>query len=107
MSDQAKGDETTGDAATKAVFDRIEQLLEFPAKFPLKIMGLRQDDFAQNISNVIIRHIPDYNPAGMELRVSSKGTYLSLTADLVVQSRDQLEALYKEVAAHPQVKVVL
>ena len=30
-----------------SAFDRLEQLLEFPVDFPLKIMGRRVDEFAQ------------------------------------------------------------
>lgn len=95
------------DDATKASFDRIEQLLEFPAKFPLKIMGERVDHFAQTIAELILAHVPEFDPKGLELRASSKGTYLSVTADLTVQSRAQLEGLYRALAAHPLVRVVL
>ena len=65
-------------------FDRIEQLLEFPADFPLKVMGQRVDGFAQAISALVTEHIPAFDPAGIELRTSSRGTYLSLTLPLRV-----------------------
>ncbi len=89
------------------VFDRLEKLLEFPVDFPLKIMGKRVDTFAQQISAVVRRHVPEFDPATIELRSSSKGTYLSVTVVVRVQSREQLEGLYREVAAHPLVKIVL
>jgi uncharacterized protein len=90
-----------------AAFDRLEQLLVFPTVFPLKVMGLRVDHFAQEICKVVGTYIPDFDPSKIEMRVSSKGTYLSVTLSLDVVSRSQLEAVYRAVSAHPLVKIVL
>lgn len=84
-----------------------EELLQFPCDFPLKIMGSRTDDFAQAIVTVVQRHCPDFEPANMEMRPSSKGTYLGLTCTVRATSRAQLDALYRELSTHPMVKVVL
>ncbi len=88
-------------------FDRLEKLLEFPAVFPLKVMGVRVENFAQEIAEVVRTHIPEFDPASLEMRSSSKGTYLSVTLSLNVSSRGQLEAVYRAVSAHPLVKIVL
>jgi len=90
-----------------ASFDRIEQLLEFPVDFPLKIMGRRVDGFAQAIAALVGEHVPDFDPATMELRPSSQGTYLSLTVVVRVHSRAQLEKLYVALSEHPMVRIVL
>lgn len=82
-------------------------LLEFPCDFPLKIMGARTHDFAQSIVEVVIRHAPDFNPATAEMRPSTKGNYLSLTCTIRATSQSQLDNLYRELTAHPMVKVVL
>jgi len=37
--------------------------LEFPCAFPIKIMGRRQDGFAQQIADIVVRHAPDFDPA--------------------------------------------
>jgi uncharacterized protein len=90
-----------------SAFDRLEKLLVFPAVFPLKVMGLRVDNFAQEISTLVRTHIPDFDPSSIEMRSSSKGTYLSVTVNLNVSSRVQLETVYKAVSTHPLVKIVL
>jgi len=82
-------------------------LLEFPCAFPIKIMGAARDDFAQAILAVVLRHAPDYDAADMEMRASSGGNYLSLTCTVRATSQAQLDALYRELSAHPLVKVVL
>jgi putative lipoic acid-binding regulatory protein len=84
-----------------------KSLLEFPCDFPLKIMGARTDDFAQTIIEVVLRHAADFDPASVEMRPSSKGNYLSLTCTVLAQSQLQLDNLYRELSAHPMVKVVL
>ncbi len=84
-----------------------ESLLKFPCDFPIKVMGQRQDGFAQTVLEVVLRHAPDFDAAAMEMRPSTKGNYLSLTCTFRAVSREQLDALYRELSAHPLVKVVL
>lgn len=84
-----------------------ESLLDFPCDFPLKIMGAAVDGFAQAIVAVVLVHAPDFDPAGVEMRPSSSGKYLSLTCTVRATSQTQLDALYRELSAHPLVKVVL
>ena len=84
-----------------------ESLLKFPCDFPIKVMGQRQDGFAQAVLEVVLRHAPDFDAAAMEMRPSAKGNYMSLTCTIRAVSRAQLDALYGELSAHPLVKVVL
>jgi hypothetical protein len=84
-----------------------ESLLVFPCDFPIKIMGRREEGFAQEILTVVHRHAPDFDAAAMEMRASANGNYLSLTCTVRARSRDQLDALYRELTSHPLVKVVL
>lgn len=84
-----------------------QSLLEFPTDFPIKIMGKAADGFAQAVLDVVLVHAPDFDAAGMEMRASSGGNYLALTCTIRATSREQLDALYRELTAHPMVKVVL
>ena len=84
-----------------------DTLLEFPCDFPLKIMGANDAGFAQAIATVVISHAPDFDVATMEMRPSKAGNYLSLTCTVRAVSQAQLDALYRELTAHPAVKVVL
>ncbi|MFN7432876.1 MAG: YbeD family protein, partial [Betaproteobacteria bacterium] len=79
----------------------------FPTDFPIKVMGLRVDQFAQEIVAVVREHAPDFDPATLELRASSGGKYLSVTATVRATSRTQLDTLYRALTRHPLVKVVL
>ncbi len=84
-----------------------DTLLEFPCDFPLKIMGATRDDFAQAIVAVVLKHAPDFDPASVTMRPSKAGNYLSLTCTIRATSKAQLDALYRELTAHPWVKIVL
>ena len=84
-----------------------ESLLAFPTEFPIKVMGRRETDFAQGVAEIVLRHAPDFDPKTMEMRPSSKGKYLGLTVTIIAQSREQLDALYRELSVHPAVVMVI
>lgn len=84
-----------------------ETLLEFPCDFPLKVMGATRDGFAQAIVEVVLRHAPDFDAAKVEMRPSKAGNYLSITCTIRATSKSQLDALYRELTAHPWVKIAL
>lgn len=81
--------------------------LQFPTDFPIKVMGRRVDEFAQAIVAVVTEHVPDFDPATLEMRASKHGNYLSLTVTVHATSREQLDNLYRALTSHPLVKVVL
>ena len=82
-------------------------LLTFPCIFPMKVMGRREDGFAQTVSEIVLRHATDFHPETIEMRSSKNGRYLSLTVTLNARSREQLDALYSELSRHPMVLMVL
>ena len=82
-------------------------LLEYPCEFPIKIMGHTQAGFAQAMLDVVQRHAPDFDGAQLEMKSSKHGKYLSITCTINATSRDQVDALYKELCDHPMVVMVL
>lgn len=84
-----------------------DTLIEFPCDFPLKVMGKAEEGFAQAIVTVVLRHAPDFDVSGIEMRPSKAGNYLSLTCTVRATSKAQLDALYRELTSHPMVKIVL
>jgi uncharacterized protein len=84
-----------------------QTLLEFPTDFPLKIMGNNHPDMVTTITGVVLTHAPDFDAETIEIRASSKGTYVGLTCTIRATSQQQLDDLYRALSAHPMVKVVL
>lgn len=82
-------------------------LLEFPTDFPIKIMGERHETFAQTMVALVQRHAPDFRAETVEMRVSKNGNYLSVTCVVRATSKAQLDAIYRDITAHPWVKMAL
>ena len=81
--------------------------LAFPCEFPIKVMGRKEPRFAQAITDIVRKHAPDFEPATAEMRPSRQGKYLSVTCVVRATSREQLDALYRELCDHPSVVMVL
>ncbi len=97
----------TGNLTNLSDLPASESLIEYPSDFPIKIMGAMQESFAEVIVEVVTQHDPEFHAGRMEMRPSSKGNYLSLTATVRATSREQLDNLYRALSSHPMVKVVL
>ena len=98
-------------------------LIEYPCDFPIKIMGhadtlpaqaavcaehsFVQQGFPQAVLAIVKRHAPNFDATSMAIKISKKGTYLSLTCTIRAVSRGQLDALYQELCDHPSVVMVL
>jgi putative lipoic acid-binding regulatory protein len=89
------------------MIEPTESLIEYPSEFPIKVMGLMHDQFAQTIVEVVTQHDPDFHAGKVEMRPSSAGKYLALTVTVRATSREQLDNLYRALSSHPMVKYVL
>ncbi|MBX9963583.1 MAG: DUF493 domain-containing protein [Burkholderiales bacterium] len=82
-------------------------LIEYPTDFPIKIMGRQESGLAQSVIEIVSKHAPDFDPATVEMRTSKQKNYLSVTCVIRATSREQLDALYRDLCDHPQVVMVL
>jgi len=84
-----------------------ESLIEYPSDFPIKVMGPTHVDFAPTIVEVVLGFDPTFHHGKLEERPSGKGNYTGLTVTVRATSREQLDALYTALSAHPMVKIVM
>jgi len=82
-------------------------LIEYPSRFPIKVMGANVDGFVHAVTMIARQFDPAFDAASIELRDSSAGNYLSVTITINATSREQLDELYRTLSTHPMVKVVL
>jgi putative lipoic acid-binding regulatory protein len=87
--------------------DDSESLLEFPCRFPIKVMGRDEPDFADNVLALVVRYAEDTTADDITTRTSSKGKFIALTVTISATSRDQLDAIYKALSASEQVAYLL
>jgi putative lipoic acid-binding regulatory protein len=84
-----------------------ESLIEYPSRFPIKVMGAKVDGFVHAVTEIAKQFDPSFDASTVELRNSSQGNYLGITVTVTATSREQLDNLYRALTAHPMVKVVL
>ena len=84
-----------------------DSLIEYPSRFPIKVMGAQVEGFVEAIAHVARQFDPDFDAATIEQRPSKGGNYLGLTITITATSREQLDELYRTLSSHPMVKVVL
>jgi len=93
--------------AGQATDPRKDSLIEYPSKFPIKVMGAKVDGFVHAITELARQFDPTFDASTIELRDSRAGNYLGVTITITATSREQLDDLYRALSSHPLVKVVL
>ena len=98
---------TSTPATSPAQDPRKDSLIEYPSRFPIKVMGAKADGFVHAITAIAKEFDPGFDAATVELRDSKAGNYLGITITITATSREQLDELYRKLSSHPMVKVVL
>lgn len=84
-----------------------QSLIEYPSRFPIKVMGANVEGFAQAVTELTLRFDPEFDVETVETRLSSGGKYMGVTVTITATSREQLDEFYRSLTAHPMVKMVL
>ena len=84
-----------------------QSLIEYPSKFPIKVMGANVDGFVHAVTQIARQFDPGFDAGSVELRPSKGNNYLGVTITVTATSREQLDELYRTLTTHPMVKVVL
>jgi uncharacterized protein len=89
------------------VSDSLDFLIEYPCRFPVKVMGVHEARFLPEMVALAQRFDPAFAAEHVETRASSGGKYLGLTLNVWATSRAQLDDMYRALSSHPLVKVTL
>jgi putative lipoic acid-binding regulatory protein len=81
--------------------------IEFPCAYPIKVMGLHEDDFAACVLDIVRRHDPAISAEQLSYRPSRTGKYLSVNVTITATGVTQLQALFDELKASGRVAMVL
>lgn len=84
-----------------------QSLIEYPCRFPIKVMGANVDGYVTAMTHVAKAFDPSFDASTIELRPSKASNYMGLTLSVYVTSREQLDELYRTLTTHPMVKIVL
>lgn len=84
-----------------------ESLLEFPCKFPVKMMGRKDSGFRAAALRIIERHTGRIDMESVRTVPSSAGNFIAITVTIEVLSQAQLDGIYRELSANEEILVAL
>lgn len=84
-----------------------DTLLTFPCDFTIKIFGTASTDFEAAVLKIIHHHIPAFSDSAMHSKLSANGKYTSLSVTVHVDSKEQLDGIYKDLSASSHVLMTL
>jgi uncharacterized protein len=79
----------------------------FPSDFPIKVMGRHDSDLRALTQTIIERHAGTLAESSIRTRTSGDGNFLALTYLVHATSREQLDAIYRELTACKAVLMAL
>ncbi len=82
-------------------------LQEFPSEFPIKVMGRRDSDLRALTQAIVERHAGPLAESHVRTRTSADGNFVALTYLVNATSREQLDAIYRELTACKSVLMAL
>ena len=74
-----------------------QPILQFPTDYPIKIIGRPSDEFRARVHAIVLRHVPALEAERVSERLSGNGNFLSISYNLLAESREQIEALTAEL----------
>ncbi len=84
-----------------------DTLLEFPCRFPIKIMGRDSESFRRVAIELVEAHTGRIPEDAITMTSSRRGTFLSITVTIDAESREQLDDIYRALSAHDEILVAL
>lgn len=87
-----------------------ESLLQFPCRFPIKVMGKNSPEVRRAVRAAAAHHdtgAPDSTAPEITERPSRTGKYLAFTITMHFESRQNLDRLYQALVAIDGVSMVL
>ncbi|HEX5787711.1 MAG TPA: DUF493 domain-containing protein [Woeseiaceae bacterium] len=87
--------------------DDQDTLLEFPCEFPVKMMGRDTPEFRANVLALVELHTGPLEPERIQVAQSRNGRFVSVTVTVNAESKEQLDAIYRELTAHDDVLMAL
>ena len=84
-----------------------ESLLEFPCRFPIKMMGRDGERFRRVAIELVETHAGEIPVSDITESSSSNGNFVSITVTIDAQSQEQLDNIYQALSDHDEVLVAL
>ncbi len=84
-----------------------ESAIEFPCAFPIKMMGRDTPEFRMTAQQLIENHVGPVAEELVQINISEKGNFVSVTVTVTAISQQQLDDIYRDVSGHDDVLMAL
>jgi uncharacterized protein len=81
--------------------------IEFPCRYPVKVMGEAHEHFHIEVLAVFRQHAPEVTDKNLSMRPSAKGNFVALTIEIEATGVEQLSNLFADLKKLAAVKLVL
>ena len=79
----------------------------FPCQFPIKAMGKNIPDLDAIVVEIIRRHVDNLSENAVRTRESKGAKFISITVEIEAQNKAQLDAIYTDLNACPNIVMTL
>lgn len=87
--------------------DQERPRIEFPCRYPVKVMGPNVDAFHREVLSIIRRHAPELREEDISYRSSRTGRYLAVNVTIQATGTRQLQNIFEDLKASGRVSMVL
>ncbi|GMR08498.1 MAG: DUF493 family protein YbeD [Gammaproteobacteria bacterium] len=87
--------------------EEADSAMRFPCEFPIKAMGKSVDNLHTIVMEIMNRHVEGLHESAVSCRPSSKGNFVSITVTITARSREQLDAIYRDLSACNEIIMAL
>ncbi len=84
-----------------------KSLLTFPTEFTIKTFGKMGVEFETVVLSIITKHVSDLREDAIQTRPSANNKFLSMSITFIAESQTQLDAIYVELTASPEILMTL
>jgi len=84
-----------------------KSVIDFPCDFPIKMMGRDTPEFRAMARLLIENHVGPIADEAIQVNLSAKGKFVSVTVTVTATSQQQLDDIYRDVSGHDDVLMAL
>ena len=84
-----------------------ESVIEFPCRFPIKMMGRDTPEFRVTARLLVENHVGPLDEDSIQINLSGKGNFVAITVTVTATSQQQLDDIYRDVSGHEDVLMAL
>ena len=84
-----------------------DDIMSFPCEVPIKVFGRNEPQLLTTSLAIVKAHVPELDETQVTAQESKQGRFVSLTIRTRMNSREQADAVYRDLVACELVLMVL